>query len=75
MPDGVFAIPGAWIFGYKLQMVSSMDFSIIVPLSADVATANIPDNQVYSELTSSLSPETVKKTHYMGADLGYDDQS
>jgi len=41
-----------WIFGYKLHMVSSTD-SIVVPLSADVTTANIPDNQVYPELSSS----------------------
>jgi len=32
-------------------MVSSTD-SIVVPLSADVTTANIPDNQVYPELSS-----------------------
>ena len=64
-----------WIFGYKLHMVSNTDPSIIVPLSADVTTANIPDNQFYSELISCLSPETRKKIHFIVADPGYDDQS
>ena len=67
-----FSHTRGWIYGYKLHMVSSIDSSIIVPLSADVTTANISDNQVYSVLTSSLSPETIKKTHYMVADAGYD---
>ena len=63
-----------WIFGYKLHMVSGTD-SIVVPLSADVTTANIPDNQVYPDLISYLSPETIKKIHFMVSDPGYDDQS
>lgn len=60
-------------------MISSTD-SLIVPLAADVTMANIPDNQVYPELTSSttssksgLSPEIIKKVHFMVADPGYDD--
>jgi hypothetical protein len=72
-----FSHTRGWIFGYKLHMVSSTD-SIVVPLTADVTTANIPDNQVYADLTSSpnnLSPKTIKKIHYMVADPGYDDQS
>jgi hypothetical protein len=63
-----------WIFGYKLHMISSTD-SIVVPLSADVTTANIPDNRVYPDLISCLSPETSKKINFMVADPGYDDQS
>ena len=64
-----------WIFGYKLHLVSSTG-SIIVPLSADVTTANIPDNHVYPDLTlSGLHPEIIKKIHYMIADPGYDDQN
>ncbi|CAN5866034.1 hypothetical protein BH23THE1_BH23THE1_23250 [soil metagenome] len=43
-----------WIFGYKLHIVSSTD-SIVVPLSADVTTANIPDNQVYPDLFDLVS--------------------
>jgi hypothetical protein len=62
------------IFGYKLHMVSNTDPSIIVPLSADVTTANIADSQVYSELTFCLSQETRMKIHFMVADPGYDDR-
>lgn len=64
-----------WIFGYKLHMVCSTDSSsIIVPLTADVTTANISDNQVYPELTSSsssssigLSSEIIKKSTFHGS--------
>jgi hypothetical protein len=57
------------------HMISSSN-SIIVPLSADdITTANVQDNQVYNALTSSLPSTTVKKTHYMIADPGYDDQN
>lgn len=72
-----------WIFGYKLHLVCNTDPpSIIVPLAADVTTANIPDNQIYSDLTSTststsssagLSSEIIKKIHFMVADPGYDD--
>jgi len=48
--------------------------SFAISLSADVTTANVQDNQVYDVLTSSLPIETIKKTHYMIADPGYDDQ-
>jgi hypothetical protein len=53
--------------------------SIIVPLAADVATANIPDNQVYTDMMSStsspigLSSEIIKKVYFIVADPGYDD--
>jgi transposase len=70
-----FSHTKGWIFGYKLHMISS-SASIIVPLSADITTANVQDNQVYNALTSSLPSTTVKKTHYMIADhTGYDDQN
>jgi hypothetical protein len=69
-----FSHTKGWIFGYKLHMISS-SASIIVPLSADITTANVQDNQVYNALTSSLPSTTVKKTHYMIADPGYDDQN
>ena len=49
-----FSHTKGWMFGYKLHMISSTD-SLIVPLAADVTTANIPDNQVYPELKSSSS--------------------
>ena len=44
-----FSHTKGWVFGYKLHMVSSTG-SVAVPLSADVTTANVQDNQVYAEL-------------------------
>ena len=43
-----FSHTRGWIFGYKLHLISSTD-SLIVPLAADVTTANISDNQVYPD--------------------------
>ena len=61
-----------WLFGYKLHMICSTDpTSRVVPLSADVTTANISDKPAYPELVSSLLPETLKKIHYVVADPGY----
>jgi hypothetical protein len=63
-----------WIFGYKLHVVSSID-SVIVPLSADVTTANnVSDKPVYPDVISNLSHEILKRIHYTVADPGYDDQ-
>ena len=70
-----FSHTKGWMFGYKLHLISSTG-SIVVPLSGDFTTANIPDNQVYPALTSRLPSTTIKKTHYMTADPpGYDDQN
>lgn len=64
-----------WLFGYKLHMICSTDpTSRVVPLSADVTTANISDKPAYPELVSSLLPETLKKIHYVVADPGFDGQ-
>lgn len=64
-----------WLFGYKLHMICSTDpTSRVVPLSADVTTANISDKPAYPELVSSLIPETLKKIHYVVADPGFDGQ-
>jgi hypothetical protein len=61
-----------WLFGYKLHMISSTDPSCtVVPLSADVTTANISDKPVYPDVVSYLSPETLKEIHYMIADPGF----
>jgi Transposase DDE domain len=68
-----FSHAKGWIFGYKLHIVSSTD-PLIVPLSADVTTANESDKPVYPDLISYLSPEILKKIHYMVADPGYDGQ-
>lgn len=60
MPDGDLVIPkDGWVFGYKLHMISSTD-STIIPLSADVTTANVPDNQIYPDLTSTSEPCLLK---------------
>ena len=59
-----------WVFGYKLHMVSSTGF-VAVPLSADVTTANVHDNQVYGELASRLPSTTIKETSYMTAGPGF----
>jgi hypothetical protein len=85
MKDGVVPCPGIdteakwgyshtkeWIFGYKLHMICSTDpSSTIVPLAADVTTANISDKPIYPDVVSYLLPETLKKIHYMVADPGF----
>ena len=46
----------------------------IVPLTADVTTANVPDNKMYIPLTSSSSSVvfSLPLVFYMVADPGYD---
>ena len=68
-----------WIFGYKLHLTSSTATTtttageIIVPLTADVTTANVPDNKMYIPLTSSSSSVfSLPLVCYMVADPGYD---
>lgn len=46
----------------------------MVPLTADVTTANIQDNQIYIPLVSSTSLFSLPLTCYMVADPGYDDK-
>ena len=68
-----------WIFGYKLHLTCTTTGKIIVPLTADVTTANVPDNKMYVPLTShSHSPFSVFSLPYvlyMIADPGYDDKN
>ncbi len=49
---------------------------IVVPLTADVTTANVPDNKMYVPLTSSssFSVFSLPSLCYMIADPGYDDK-
>ena len=47
-----FSHTKGWIFGYKLHMVCRYGSSTVVPLMADVTTANVPNNQVYPDLIS-----------------------
>jgi len=64
-----------WIFGYKLHLTCSTG-KIVVPLTADVTTANVPDNRMYIPLTSSpLSVFSLPYVLYMIADPGYDDKN
>ncbi len=63
-----------WIFGYKLHLTCTTG-KIVVPLTADVTTANVPDNRMYVPLTSSSSSSSVfslPSVLYMIADPGYD---
>lgn len=59
-----------WIFGYKLHMSCSTG-NLIIPLSADVTTANVSDNTVYDGLIDSLAGWI---SHIL-ADPAYDDGS
>jgi hypothetical protein len=55
-----------WVFGYKLHIVCSTG-SLIVPLSADFTTANVPDSKIYERVTASL-----RGVRYVDGDQGYD---
>ena len=52
-----------WVFGYKLHMICSTDLPTVVPLSADVTTANVSDKPVYPVTVSRLLPKTLEKIH------------
>ncbi len=78
MQDGGYSHTKGWIFGYKLHLTSTTATTagkeIIVPLTADVTTANVPDNNMYIPLTSSSSSSvfSLPLVCYMVADPGYD---
>ncbi len=59
------------------MICSTYPSSVIVPLAADVTTANLPDNQVYTDAISSslsgLTTDIMKQIHFIVADPGYDD--
>ena len=70
-----------WVFGYKLHLtcttitaVASGGEQLVVPLTADVTTANVPDNKMYVPLTSSSLIFPLSSLWYMVADPGYDDK-
>ena len=67
-----FSHTKGWIFGYKLHMISSTG-SVIVPLAADVTTANVQDNQMYNQIISSSSSTLSPETCFIIGDSGYDD--
>jgi hypothetical protein len=63
-----------WIFGYKLHLTCTTG-ELVVPLAADITTANVPDNKMYVTLTSSSSSVfSLPSLRYMAADPGYDDK-
>ena len=72
-----FSHTKGWVFGYKLHLTCTAAIdALVVPLTADVTTANIPDNRMYIPLTSSpLSIFSLPYLLYMIADPGYDDKS
>ena len=61
-----------WVFGYKLHLTCTTR-DLVIPLTADVTTANVPDNKMYIPLTSSLV-FSLPFVLYMMADPGYDDK-
>jgi len=63
-----------WVFGYKPHLTSTTG-DLVVPLTADVTTANVPDNKMYVTLTS-FSPcvFSLPTLRYIVADPGYDDK-
>ncbi len=60
-----------WVFGYKLHLTSTTG-DLVVPLTADVTTANVPDNKMYIPLTSSSLVFSLPYVLYIIADPGYD---
>ena len=61
-----------WVFGYKLHLTSTAG-EFVVPLTADLTTANVPDNRMHIPLTSSpFSVFSLPSVLYMIADPGYD---
>ena len=63
-----------WIFGYKLHLTCTTG-KMVVPLTADVTTANVQDNQMYITLASSSSVFSLPYVLSMIADPGYDDKN
>jgi len=60
-----------WIFGYKLHLTCTTG-DLLVPLTADVTTANVPDNKMYIPLTSSSLVFSLPSVLHMVANPGYD---
>ena len=66
--------------GFWIQITSYIDDDnsssrrdLVVPLTADVTTANVPDNKMYVPITSSHhSVFSLPSVLYMIADPGYD---
>jgi len=65
-----FSNSKGWVWGYKLHMSCSTG-RLIIPLSADVTTANVSDNKIYDKLIDSFAG----LLSYILADPAYDDGS
>jgi hypothetical protein len=64
-----------WVFGYKLHLTSTTAIDdLVVPLTVDVTTANVPDNHMYVSLTTSSPVFSLPLTCYIVADPGYEDK-
>ncbi len=74
----VYSRNKGWIFGYKLHLTSTIAATVgdlVIPLTADVTTANIPNNPMYVPLTlSSSSVFSLPSLRYIAADLEYVDK-
>jgi hypothetical protein len=44
-----------WVFGYTLHLTLTTEGPLIVPLTANITTANVQDNRTYVPLTSTSS--------------------
>ncbi len=71
---GGYSHTKGWIFGYKLHLTCTTG-KMVVPLTADVTTANVQDNQMYITLASSSSVFSLPYVLSMIADPGYDDKN
>ena len=62
--------------GFRIQTTYYIyNRRVVVPLTADVNTANVPDNRMYVSLTSSpFSVFSLPYVLYIIADPGYDDK-
>ena len=73
MPDGVSAIPEAGYLDTNFIWYVAL-ILLLLNLTADVTTANIPDNQIYPGLTLSSSftlPSETEENSFMVAYSGY----
>ena len=68
--DAKWGFSKGWIFGYKLHMSCSTG-KLIVPLSADVSTANVHDSKMFETLVEPLTG----LVENVLADPAYDDKS
>jgi hypothetical protein len=60
-----------WVQGYAIHLLCSATPGFVpVPLDADAATANVPENRIFEPMINHLHNDT----KYIVADSGYDDR-